>query len=275
MTKSEDYFRSFARQMKEHFERIRATHKDSDVKGSRNERIVADFLKEHFSARFIPTNVEIIDSFGGASQEVDVCVCNIDQPFSCGEMVIAEGVDFVIQVKAALNSSEIDRTVRNCSSVKNLKRKVSANDVVHGSKHEKPHYVDRIPYFVFAFSSDTSLKTIRQNLIAKLQTIPTEHQPDGVLILDVGCVFNLRDGQGKGSELHGLVDGKPLGRAVGFLAIESGAESLAQFIYRIHNVTPRFYRAVSALTHYFSGYWDGRVYAETDRGVIIEPERSK
>src|SRR6266498_2107400 len=143
------------------YEGIRKTHKDPDVKGTVNEGIVAEFLTKHMAGRGIAKNSEIIDSYGDRSDECDVCVCNEDQPFhaTSGDVLIAEGVDCVIQVKGCLTGTEIDRTIKNCRSVKQLRRRAREGELTHTHKDDIKYHLERIPYFVLALSSRVSLET--------------------------------------------------------------------------------------------------------------------
>ncbi|MGH9822506.1 MAG: hypothetical protein ACREDR_04545, partial [Blastocatellia bacterium] len=61
MNSVEEYLKAQEKKLKDDFDRIRKTQRDSAAKGSSNEQIVAEFLREHVSAKYIETNVEIID----------------------------------------------------------------------------------------------------------------------------------------------------------------------------------------------------------------------
>ena len=123
MNKIQEYCDFQSKQLVERFQQIRSGKDDSDVKGGENEQTVVKFLKEHCPAKHIVTNTSIIDSYGNSTDEIDVCVCNADQPFlpSPGSHIIAEGVDFVVQVKSSIPSrSEIKRIINNSQSVKKV-----------------------------------------------------------------------------------------------------------------------------------------------------------
>jgi hypothetical protein len=103
---------SYARNLRAEFERLRSAQKDSAVKGAGNEMIVGQFLEQHLQPRRVVYNSSIIDAKGGQSDEVDVAVCNFEQPFITGDraqLLLVEGVDVVVQVKAMLNTTEIKR----------------------------------------------------------------------------------------------------------------------------------------------------------------------
>lgn len=239
-----EYLASQERTLTESFKRIRKAHNDSDVKGSANEGTVADFLRDHIVADSVVTNVQIIDSTGASSSEIDVCICNNDQPFApCpGQIVIAEGVDFVVQVKAILSTKEIARSLRNCESVKRLIRKTHAGDMVYSAEKDIPHYVDRIPYFIIAFESELKLESAAERLYESLQETPLENQPDALFILNQGVIFNFRTGEG----FTWLKEGVNL---TGLFALRTD-RTLTEFLTYILRIVPRFTRFTSPLLHY-------------------------
>lgn len=246
MASIEKYFEYQERRLRDDFETIRATYRDSDVKSSANEDVVAQFLRKHVSARYLVTNVEIIDSYGQASNEVDVCACNTDQPFyeSPGQIVIAEGVDFVVQVKASLTSREVDRIIDNCDSVKKLCRKAWDKDQVIATLADVPYFVERIPYIALAFSSQLKLDTVLRKLIEKLSNVALERQPDAIFILNKGGIYNFREGKGRTWKSGD----KPI---LGLAAVYPGERTLFEFIRYIYTIVPRFHRVASPLLHYF------------------------
>jgi hypothetical protein len=112
---------------------------DSDVKGAGNEQIVAELIQNNMAHKAIVTNCSIIDARDRRSSEVDVAICNEYQPFLSrrqAEILLVEGVDAVVQVKARLDGREIKRIVRNCQSVKRLERSASKGDQCYSNQHE-------------------------------------------------------------------------------------------------------------------------------------------
>lgn len=121
----EEYFEQHGKELTARFARIRAAHQDSHVKGGANEAAVAELLRQHLADRRIVTNSSILDTRGELSNEVDVAVCNSYQPFLTAEgeqLLIVEGVDAAVQVKARLTATELERLVSNAASVKRLER---------------------------------------------------------------------------------------------------------------------------------------------------------
>ncbi|SHI47217.1 hypothetical protein SAMN04488096_1023 [Mesonia phycicola] len=229
------------------FSRIRKVINDSSVKGGKNEKIVANFIEGHFDNKITCTNSQIIDSFGSTSDEVDVAVCNKDQPFIAndGEILICEGIDFIIQVKAILTNQELDRIIKNCKSVKKLKRKYLKQDTFQGNIGDLNYHINRIPYIVFAFESNTKINTIHQNLDLKLKNVPLELQPDAIFILNKGSLINFREGLGNSF----TINEKKLIGLVGFILDEM---TLLEFVRYINWIVPKIERRTKPITHYFN-----------------------
>jgi hypothetical protein len=137
------------------FDKIKSIYGDSDVKGGQNENVISDFIKENYNSNFNSIGVEIIDSFGNHTDEIDVCINNKYQPFSAkyGQPLIAEGVDFVIQVKKTFTSQEIPRIIKNCARLKTLIRQPNNEDKMYGRIEDVEHFINRIPYLVVAVES--------------------------------------------------------------------------------------------------------------------------
>jgi len=230
--------------MKENFEHIRRSYSDSDVKGSANEHVVSDFLKKYILCQFIANNSEMVDSYGNKSDEIDVCACNRDQPVSRenGGILIAEGIDFVVQVKAKLTKSEINRVVKNCKSVKMLKRRKHPKDIFAAMDADIPYFVERIPYFVFAFSGGAKFETLCKNIYDAIDNVDYVYQPDAFFVLNEGFIVNCRDGKGAGIDANGKV-------AEGLFAYSTN-QNLSDFMKYIHLIVPRFYRVIDPLLYY-------------------------
>ncbi len=250
------YLQSQGRKLLVEFEDTRAKHKDPDVKGGGNEAIVGNFIQAHFPSKIVVRNTSIIDTSNQQSDEVDLAVCNEDQPFlsraSVPDLLIAEGVDFVVQVKAKLTTGEIRRIVHNCQSVKRLTRVSSNPDEIHlDAEADVPFFVDRIPYISLAFESALRLPTVADRFRTECQNIPIEEQPDVVFILGKGMVLNARNGEGTLG--HGRVGFDFQG-----LVFEDGDWTIFGLIRCIYLIMPRFRRWQYPVLHYLgSGLYTG------------------
>jgi hypothetical protein len=263
----ERYFHAQGKSLATNFDTIRATHKDSDVKGGNNEQIVLAFLQEHFPESTYTANVEIIDSFGHHSGEVDICACNQDQPFgkSPQQLVIAEGVDFVVQVKAILSKGEIERAIKNSESVKKLIRKHGHGDkVIYAHRDDAPYFIDRIPYIVFAFDSDSTLETIHENIVKLTASIDPRLQADAFFVFEKGYIVNFRQGTGRAWTKQG----KPM---TGYKRFSVGDDTLLGLIQHLTGYIPRFQRFTRPLTYYLPSQLPYRVVDETIPANQDEP----
>ena len=236
--------KSYAKVLQTQFDNIKVSITDSDVKGNANEKIIADFLKGSVPNWFVSTNSQIIDSYDNSSDELDICVCN-DYQFLLqpkGGILIVEGVDFVVQVKAVLTDNELDRVIKSCNKVKHLKRQIVSNSTVY-CLAGRPHYwFDYIPYFCFAFSSQLKPKTIAEKVNEKLYNIKPEHQIDGLCVLDSGT--SLFPG--------GRYRDKDGNRPSSWIALETGEATLFEFVRNCIDFVPRINYAHPPITNYFS-----------------------
>ncbi|MCZ0931902.1 MAG: hypothetical protein OXJ52_01965 [Oligoflexia bacterium] len=235
--------KSYSEVLQAKFNNIRSSVTDSDIKGNKNEQIVSDFLKSSVPHWFVSTNSQIIDSYDSSSDELDICVCNnhqfLLQPE--GGILIVEGVDFVVQVKAILTDKELDRIINSCKKVKQLKRRHMKNSKVY-CPATRPHYwFDYVPYFCFVFSSQLKPKTIAEKLNEKLSNIRPEHQIDGLCVLDSGASLFPRGryGDTKGN------------RPSGWIALDTGEEALLEFARNCIDFVPRIQYPHPPITNYF------------------------
>jgi hypothetical protein len=233
-----------ASSLRNEFNQLRQMQKDSDVRGAGNESIMARFCERHFASKVVCTNTTIIDSFDRQSDELDVVVCNADQPFLTGDsspqILVAEGVDFVIQVKATLTSTEVKRIISNARSVKQLIRTGNVGDQIYGRLDaDIPLFVNRIPYVCVAFASRLKLTSAAQHFERACQEVPLEEQPDAIFVLDRGMIVNARAG------------GTTIGHDYrGFDAADLGEQTLLGLMYVLYKVVPRFLRWNSPLINY-------------------------
>lgn len=169
-----------------------------------------------------------MDSGGNRSDEVDVAVVNDDQPLwtgQSGQLLIAEGVDAVYQVKAKLTTSELRRAIRNGRSVKKLLRPLGDGSIGRATEIDGTRFIDHIPFFVFAYEASTSAKRALSLLAEELREDPWEMQPDGVFVLDDWALVNVADN--KGAFRVGPVD------STGFLEVETSS-SLGAMLWCHH-----------------------------------------
>ena len=240
------HFDSYQRRLSDDFSRLRQSLTSSAAKGARNEQLVADFFSRHFPSAFVLTRAQIVDADGRISLELDVCVCNDDQPFQpdSTDVLIAEGVDFVVEVKARLDGGEIRRIVDNCRSVKKLIRRFEAGSLTMAWPDDIPYRVERIPYFALAFESQLDLITVRDRLFDELKDVPFEHQPDALFIIDRGGIINQREGRGVGWKEDETT-------LKGLCSSEFGADTVMELMRFVYLMVPRIHRNDRPFYQYF------------------------
>ena len=243
MTKLSTCLESYAKVLQSKFDTAKAGITDTDVKGNANEIIIANFLKESVPNWFISTNSQIIDSYDNSSDELDICVCNkhqfLMQPN--GGLLIAEGVDFVVQVKAVLTDDELNRIIKNCGKVKRLKKHVVKGSTVYLSGSRPHGWMDYIPYFCFAFSSQLKPETIAERLNKKSNEIKSEHQIDGLCILD-------REASLFGGGRYVRKDGN---YQSDWVALKTGKATLLEFVRNCIDFVPRINYVHPPIANYF------------------------
>ena len=243
----EEYWGRLEHGLVAQFEAERAAHRDSSVKGTANEDILSRFLSQQTGARRIAARSAIIDHLGGRSDEVDVVVLNDSQPFWTGEsgqLLIAEGVDAVYQVKARLTSSELRRAIKNAKSVKNLLRPLPAGSSAMATDSDGPRFIDRIPFFIFAFESSISVDTALKVLGSELPDDDYDVQPDGIFILGAWEIINIAD------NLGALKIGPPDNRGFQRLGEDFSIGPLASMLWCHHLFVHRRLDFMSPLVQY-------------------------
>ena len=133
------------------------------------------------------------------SDEVDVSVINENQPIRTGgheQLLIAEDVDAVYQVKARLNADELRRSIKNAQSVKQLFLPLGDGSWARATDSDGPRFIDRIPFFVFGYESRIAAETAVKLLNEELAGSPWDQQPDGVFVLDDWSAVNVGDNRG-------------------------------------------------------------------------------
>lgn len=235
MTRFSQYLAEQAPELKAKFLRRRRTLSSSAAKGHANEEAVADFIRENVPNWFVATKSQIIDAYDRISDELDVCCCNHEQPFrnESGALLIADGIDFVIQVKAILTDSEMDRALANCRSVKPVVKTFSVGDVVSRTVGVRQEDFARVPFLVFAFESTLAAASIHARLSRKSADVPLGEQPDAVFVLEPGItLLNCRDGVPGGWSSNGRT-------VTGWLGMDTGESTLVELIRFLNSSVPR------------------------------------
>lgn len=161
--KLSDLVASSAKDIRGRLEQIRIAATHAGLKGTAAEEILAEFLRERLPASLGVTTGQVVDRDGNLSKQVDVVIYDATRtptlftsPAGSWNVVPAEGVVAVIEVKMHLTVSDIPGVLSNCAAVLGLRRDAyvgpAANRFdVHGRTYsELP-----ICYYLFAFESDS------------------------------------------------------------------------------------------------------------------------
>ena len=244
--------KSYSKVLQSKFDNAKATVTDSDVKGNINEKIIASFLKDTVPHWLISTNSQIINSHDNSSDEIDICVCNQDQFLMqpSGGILIVEGVDFVVQVKAVLTNDDLNRAINSCTKVKSLQRNLIHNSKVYVPVARPKEWLDFIPYFCFAFSSQLHPSTIADKLNTKSKEMNLNHQMDFICILDRGVsLFNCTT-MSQLKDKHGHFFRR-------WIPLQTDEDTLLEFVRKCIDGVPRIKYPHPPITNYFpkqSGY---------------------
>jgi hypothetical protein len=197
--KLDEIFRAVARQMQDDFQATRRLVRHKGLKGKAAENnLVATFLRRYLPATVtIRQNAEVVSSAGDVSPECDVLICDPSTPplWSANdvEIVPVECLHGLIEVKSVLKPSDLREAWTKTAAIKRYPktawipsdRLVKAVVQFYGRQWE---YFPTVG-FVFAFTSRSSLKSLRGVMWELAQDTEPEHRLDGVWILDKGSIL--------------------------------------------------------------------------------------
>ena len=222
---------------------IRETHQHKGNKGSNVEQIIRDFLRVYFPSDNRIGQGEIIDSDGGISNQIDVIMTNEYHPhindLSQPSLYFIEGIACAGEIKSILNSKDLETILSNCLRYKKLNLRLSKGMTIHSNPSDTKRFIEKRPYFLFAFESQVTLDTVFE----KITEFNNQHcseirqQIDAIFLLDRGAIINFGDGKGsfqfrdlQGNSIPGLIR-RPL---------ENEPNLLFSFITWISAVIQRF-----------------------------------
>jgi len=194
------------RRLRAMLDESRATYQHMGNRGSYLENAVREFLGVSLPKKFSIGTGEIIDLSGERSAQADVIIANEDQPFLYSAhdpgLYIAEGVSAVGEVKARLNSGQLDDVLRKGASLKKLEASTSGLDLTGVPDSEVHRFFSCPPFFLIAFESDISIESLNQKVFDSLPFSPdgwrTSRAPvDAIFILGEGYGVDYGDGDGR------------------------------------------------------------------------------
>ena len=171
--------------------RSRLATKHPGLKGAGAEEILAKFLVARLPTSLGVTTGHVVDAKGNLSKQVDVIIYDalrtpvlFESALNGWDVVPAEGVLAVIEVKMHLTASHLTGVVENCQSVLGLSRDAYIGSPVPTvAAYGKTWSELPIYYSVFAFEADNMYASELNGL---LKDLPLHQRVGSVCYLDQG-----------------------------------------------------------------------------------------
>lgn len=220
----ETVFDEVSIRMRADFQRSRQALSHPGMKGEAFEGIFRAFLREYLPKFLGVAPGILVDASGKQSRQLDAIVFDAHHTpilFASGEnrVVPVECAYAVVEVKAKLDSSEIENIFVNMRSVRALEKTAwrSAPYAFEHTLYGKKWDIWPVMYFVFAFDSMDLLRAAREiDTRHKSEQMPEWSRIDTVCVLDGGIIFN-RSADGKyyalsspGSRVTACATSRPL-----------------------------------------------------------------
>lgn len=219
-----EVFDEVSNQMKSDFVKAQKSLTHSGLKGDANEETVKKFLKQYLPKTINVTTGMLVDSEGNKSRQLDIIICDSAKTpifYQSGEtrVIPVECAYAVIEVKAFLDKTELEKAYKNMQSVKALKKIAyfARKGVIVTTKtlYGKEWDCWPIQHFIFAFDSP-GLDSVLNNLNAYQSTNEIHKRIDSICVLEKGVILNQsQDGMFSalpvlGSKLVASFTSKPL-----------------------------------------------------------------
>jgi hypothetical protein len=195
-----DLFEEVANRMRADLEAARKAFTHSGLKGGEFEEIFRRFLRDYLPKSLEISTGQVIDSLGGVSRQLDVIISDaaktpIFYRSAHNRVIPIECVYAAIEVKAHLDTAELEKTMENMRSVKTLVKRAYGPEMA-SIKKWVPLYGQNwdiwpVNYFIFAYDS-VDLTTIYRKLVEihERLRLPPHERVDSVCVLDKGVICN-------------------------------------------------------------------------------------
>ncbi|WP_145320252.1 DUF6602 domain-containing protein [Paenibacillus xylanexedens] len=166
------------------FEEVTSQIEHKGERGSSREEIFSTYFRKYIPLKYEFSRGAIIDLSGRQSKQQDLIIHDafsspILMNMDSTKIIPIESVFATIEIKSSLNKSRLNECVENIKSVRGL------------PKHPITPFVSPTAGFVFAYTSDTSLETLLDNLVDLNLQIDPNHQISVVCVLDKGMIINV------------------------------------------------------------------------------------
>jgi hypothetical protein len=183
--------------MQNQLESIRTAASHAGLKGTAAEEILAKFLRERLPVSLGVTTGQVVDRDGNLSKQADVVIYDatrtpilFSSPGQSWDIIPAEGVLGVIEVKMHLTSAHLTGVLDNCATVLNLRRDAYIGPPMYRLE-AFGHTYSELPicYYLFAFESDSMYAAQLDELQADLDLTK---RMTSVCYLDRGVTLHFR-----------------------------------------------------------------------------------
>ncbi|MFH2117299.1 MAG: DUF6602 domain-containing protein [Bacillota bacterium] len=203
----------------------------------RREGFVRSILVKYFPFPNRIAKGNIIDSYGSESPSFDIVMLNSIHPNTISKeserhsVILADGVDFVIDVKGVLMKDELTRSLDQIKKLKQIKR------VYDFRMYSKPSEgrlttLKTIPVILYAASTYKEISDLVEKIVEYYITnnIQRNDQFDCIIINGKYAIFNQYD--------FCYSSGKDIERHIGVFRYENSMEFLLKYISDIPKATP-------------------------------------
>lgn len=192
-----ELFYEVANKMRADVETARKALTHPGLKGVEFEEVFRRFLRDYLPGNLEVSTGQLVDSCGAVTRQIDVIVSDraktpIFYRSSQARVIPVECVYAVIEVKARLDTPELDNALANMDSVRSLQKLAYQPEyplVRSVSIYGKQLPIWPVMYFLFAYEG-IDLQTLADNLAARQMNRPLDRRIDMVCVLDQGVICN-------------------------------------------------------------------------------------
>lgn len=173
-----------AKKMMIDFEDVTSQLEHKGEQGTSREEIFSTYLRKYIPRRYEFSRGAIMDLSGKQSKQQDLILHDaLSSPILMNmdstKIIPIESVFATVEIKSSLNKARLFECVENIKSVRAL------------PKHPITPFVSPTAGFVFAYTSDTSLETLLDNLIEFNRQVESSYQISVICVLDKGLIVNV------------------------------------------------------------------------------------
>lgn len=202
------YFSGMEAKLRAELEAIRSTTTHKGNKGAKAEHAFREFLNNHLPRSTEVGHGEAIDkdgqkagSKGGGKHQIDVLIIDDCHPrfgkIEEANTYFIEGILAGGEVKASLQMRQVETLFKQAVAFKKLNAIPAKGDLTFSTDTDNQRFVDRRPYFLFAYESVVKPQALIERVLELEQDNKvgaTDHL-DAIFILGQGAIFNLGDGK--------------------------------------------------------------------------------